>query len=636
MSLLDEIRKLITGERTQGEMSEAYLGNPEYMGTSRATIDKLISPRSVRNLPAHMNVALNQSPKSANYIAPELANDNGVLSLLNGRGLNPQSSPTDNSYFDAIPYSISGQRPNYDGMSGDLSSYVDATRKNYENYQTDQQFMKEALRDAKVTDEYLNTLNETGSGNNWGSTESGQGQPFNPLKGNPDVVNPANDFTLYADGLNARVDSGYTKDVEKDSMEQTILDRAKEKAEEKKLTEGSSNFVSYGQNMPVSDTKPTLSQADVDKMTVNYTNTGEKYTKDNTDVSFLDKVGDFVGNKERMLKLALAFNSMRLEPDQGLATALNDRLKTLSKQGKANSTAEYLRNKGRPDLADLVLKNPELTTQALQEVRQSNKFKIMKGADLEKEYGITGLPSKQNFKYNTLTGEISGIGQGNTIIQTVKPDTGYIFEYNPDGSIARQVPIEKELTKDEIKMLNEKASAKSISGTVISNAGNNIADKLFGGKNFMPVTGMLGGVTAEFIGESDARVVKRNIEVLGANASIETLQNMRNQSKTGGALGNVTERELAMLKASKGALDQTYNTKEFTKAYLEYMNIMFKVVYGDTSELGQKYGVTAGQKAYDEWLSGIKSKYELDDNMQKTGDVKTEDSQSQIVDFNDL
>jgi len=423
---------------------------------------------------------------------------------------------------------------------------------------------------------------------------------------------------------------------EPQTEEQKILDSAKQKAETNTMTEGSPNFISYGQNKPVTDTKPTLSQADVDKLTANYTIDGQPYNKDNTDVSFLDKVGDFVGNKERMLKLALAFNSMRLEPDQGLATALNDRLKTLSKQGKASSTADYLRSKGRPDLAELVLKNPELSTQALTEVRQSNKFKILTGAQLEKEYGIKGLPSKASYKYNTMSGEVSGVGQGNTIINTVKADTGYQLVYDEEGRVSHQVPVEKLPTKEELKILDEQASAKSIAGTVIVNAGNNIADKLFGGNNFMPVTGTLGGITADLIGESDARVIKRNVEVLGANASIETLQNMRKQSPTGGALGNVTERELAMLKNSKGALDQTNDVKDFTKAYLQYMNIMFKVVYGDTSELGQKYGVTAGQKAYEEWLSGIKSKYKLDDNMQRTGDVQTTDPQSQVINFDQL
>ena len=51
---------------------------------------------------------------------------------------------------------------------------------------------------------------------------------------------------------------------------------------------------------------------------------------------FFDKAGDFFsnlfGDEERMTRLALAFNSMRFEPDQGLATVLGKRLETLSAQ----------------------------------------------------------------------------------------------------------------------------------------------------------------------------------------------------------------------------------------------------------------------------------------------------------------
>jgi len=336
-----------------------------------------------------------------------------------------------------------------------------------------------------------------------------------------------------------------------------------------------------------------------------------------------------------MLKLALAFNSMRLEPDQGLATALNDRLKTLSKQGKANSTAEYLRNKGRPDLADLILKNPELSTQALQEVRQSNKFKIMKGADLEKEYGITGLPSKQNFKYNTLTGEISGIGQGNTVIQNVKPDKGYQFEYDDYGNVVRQVPIPKALTKEEKEVKEEKETAKNVASSVITTASDNISDKIFGDTSFLPTTGTVGKFIGGFIGESDANVVRRNLDVLGSQGSISSLQAMRRQSKTGGALGNVTERELAMLKASLGVLDQAMSRDDFIKGYMDYTKKLMMVVHGDIHD-GQTTGISKGQEEYAKWEQKIRQKYGLDENMQKIGNVQTGDPKSQIVDFKNI
>jgi hypothetical protein len=48
--------------------------------------------------------------------------------------------------------------------------------------------------------------------------------------------------------------------------------------------------------------------------------------------AFGQKVKDYFGSEENMTRLALAFNSMRLQPDQGLATVLGKRLETLSAQ----------------------------------------------------------------------------------------------------------------------------------------------------------------------------------------------------------------------------------------------------------------------------------------------------------------
>jgi hypothetical protein len=67
---------------------------------------------------------------------------------------------------------------------------------------------------------------------------------------------------------------------------------------------------------------------------------------------FFDKAGSFLtdlfGDEERMTRMALAFNSMRLQPDQGLATVLGKRLETLSAQGKVNKTIEKLKASGNP------------------------------------------------------------------------------------------------------------------------------------------------------------------------------------------------------------------------------------------------------------------------------------------------
>lgn len=62
--------------------------------------------------------------------------------------------------------------------------------------------------------------------------------------------------------------------------------------------------------------------------------------------------------------------------------------------------------------------------------------------------------------------------------------------------------------------------------------------------------------TAWFPG-SDAGAVEGALDTIGANVAFDRLQQMRDESKTGGALGQVSNYELQLLKAVKGNLDPT-------------------------------------------------------------------------------
>ena len=76
-----------------------------------------------------------------------------------------------------------------------------------------------------------------------------------------------------------------------------------------------------------------------------------------TDPSFQDRVKGLFGDREKMLGLALAFNSMRLRPDTGLATIIGAELKdirdTRKLQAASTRTAEVVRQKD-PRLAALL------------------------------------------------------------------------------------------------------------------------------------------------------------------------------------------------------------------------------------------------------------------------------------------
>lgn len=67
-------------------------------------------------------------------------------------------------------------------------------------------------------------------------------------------------------------------------------------------------------------------------------------------------------------------------------------------------------------------------------------------------------------------------------------------------------------------------------------------------------TGLMGQVFGE-VGGTDALDLQRLADPVVANLAFDRLQEMREQSKTGGALGAVSERELALLSSSVASLD---------------------------------------------------------------------------------
>lgn len=86
-----------------------------------------------------------------------------------------------------------------------------------------------------------------------------------------------------------------------------------------------------------------------------------------TDPSFQDRIKGFFGDRENMLRLAMAFNTMRLEPDQGLASVIQAELKDLrarrTSTETANKTVASLRALGTKEAnqaADMIEANPTL------------------------------------------------------------------------------------------------------------------------------------------------------------------------------------------------------------------------------------------------------------------------------------
>lgn len=75
-------------------------------------------------------------------------------------------------------------------------------------------------------------------------------------------------------------------------------------------------------------------------------------------------------------------------------------------------------------------------------------------------------------------------------------------------------------------------------------------------------TGFLGNVLRN-VGGTPAADLAALVDTIGANIGFKELQDMRDNSPTGGALGQVTERELALLQAVVGSLKQSQSEMQF-------------------------------------------------------------------------
>lgn len=149
-----------------------------------------------------------------------------------------------------------------------------------------------------------------------------------------------------------------------------------------------------------------------------------------------------------------------------------------------------------------------------------------------------------------------------------KAPTGYRFtragdlEPIPGGPAAAKQEKIEEAKKAKAQQAEVKAD---IVVNKVNEALNFLTDKEE--EDFLVPTGFVGGVTSAIPG-TDAFQLEKMLETVQANLGFDTLQQMRDASPTGGALGQVSERELSLLTSALTNLNIGQNT-EILKKNLE-------------------------------------------------------------------
>ncbi|MFV1694211.1 hypothetical protein VXL39_02005 [Phaeobacter sp. JH20_25] len=180
-------------------------------------------------------------------------------------------------------------------------------------------------------------------------------------------------------------------------------------------------------------------------------------------------------------------------------------------------------------------------------------------------------------------------GSQNPVPGLSKLGEGFTYLYNPDGTIKlddQGRPMAAPVTggpKDTSIQDAAQQSAKDTATDIVLNAAA-LAREAASNQDFGPA----GTRIAALAPWTDSAEVIRQTDTLKSLAAAENLNAMRRQSKTGGALGNVTEKELKLLQDMSGALDPT--SPNFQRDLGNYEQTLLRVIHGKS----------AGDKIYEQ------------------------------------
>ncbi len=189
-------------------------------------------------------------------------------------------------------------------------------------------------------------------------------------------------------------------------------------------------------------------------------------------------------------------------------------------------------------------------TESQSVVKEFTFDKDDKDTNLQLKEGVDAQGNPAFGLFNPKTGLITQTGPG----FRPKLDSGESIEISKDGTVKiikgglQKQKFEEKKKIAEVKRLDAKRQALDKINLVVNKVDEALANTdLF-------TSGLLGS-TLGIIPGTPARDLKGSIDTIKANLGFTALQQMRAASPTGGALGQVSERELTLLNSAVASLD---------------------------------------------------------------------------------
>lgn len=199
-----------------------------------------------------------------------------------------------------------------------------------------------------------------------------------------------------------------------------------------------------------------------------------------------------------------------------------------------------------------------------------------------------GLPTDQSFQMDA-KGKISQVGGGGTKVSVnvgsegkfgTIPE-GYVLKQTAGGYVMEPIPggpVDTE-EKQKREQASEAASLEKRAGDVVMSGISRLLGAVDKAPWYQPVAGAKRNILPDVLNQRkvDAEQLKQQIV---SNIGFDRLQQMRKASPTGGALGNVSDREIETLQSTLGSLSLDQSPEQLKKTLLKlqstYSGIMKK------------------------------------------------------------
>ena len=314
-------------------------------------------------------------------------------------------------------------------------------------------------------------------------------------------------------------------------------------------------------------------------------------------------------------QFAKAFNTLRTFPDQQLNADFQNVMQQQTARKGRNKTIELLKSFGTPQMDRLaamvqsgglgakeaysLMFNMEAEQRAADRAKTAADLKYSRDLKLaEIRSGGTGttryknaiaaglVPKTPEFERFMLTGKIDNSFEAEYRKTLTKPPAGqdYEFVYDDTGKFQNVRLVNIEGGKQE-QDASEEDQARIATFTNQSRSGRIVLENIDRAIEIAMGTSMATGLRGQLlqnIGGTEARNLAKTIETVSATIGFDRLQRMRDESPTGGALGQVAVQELEALRATMGSLDITQDreivVRNLQRVKGEYITSMKRII----------------------------------------------------------